>query len=205
MSWNFYHFWLDSLRLACWIRQILLESHLAVEKNRMSRLSRVEFSEDLFPFLFPSGKQRISVVVSKISAIIRATIRSLLYIKKSLLWAKLYLKKKIFFFLREEISIYSSFFAEIFKFIYVFKKKRKIFLSFTMKTSKIGELNARNASMNSSLNDGSEAISKYEIPAWVGRPPNGCHLDVIKGDQLIQVFFTYLSNHEGRQLPYCFR
>lgn len=58
-----------------------------------------------------------------------------------------------------------------------------------MKTSKIGELNARNASMNSSLNDGSEAISKYEIPAWVGRPPNGCHLDVIKGDQLIQVFF----------------
>lgn len=163
----------------------------------MSRLSRVEFSEDLFPFLFPSGKQRISVVVSKISAIIRATIRSLLYIKKSLLWAKLYLKKKIFFFLREEISIYSSFFAEIFKFIYVFKKKRKIFLSFTMKTSKIGELNARNASMNSSLNDGSEAISKYEIPAWVGRPPNGCHLDVIKGDQLIQVFF-YLFKQPWR-------
>ncbi|VDK68899.1 unnamed protein product [Litomosoides sigmodontis] len=27
---------------------------------------------------------------------------------------------------------------------------------------------------------------EYEIPPWAGRPPSGCHLDVLKGDQLIQ-------------------
>lgn len=38
------------------------------------------------------------------------------------------------------------------------------------------------------------AIVEYEIPPWAGRPPSGCHLDVVKGDQLIQVCsFTYLS------------
>ncbi|VDO33786.1 unnamed protein product [Brugia timori] len=30
------------------------------------------------------------------------------------------------------------------------------------------------------------AIVEYEIPPWAGRPPSGCHLDVVKGDQLIQ-------------------
>uniref|UniRef100_A0AAF5PZP9 FHA domain-containing protein n=1 Tax=Wuchereria bancrofti TaxID=6293 RepID=A0AAF5PZP9_WUCBA len=30
------------------------------------------------------------------------------------------------------------------------------------------------------------AIVEYEIPLWAGRPPSGCHLDVVKGDQLIQ-------------------
>ncbi|MFH4975547.1 hypothetical protein AB6A40_002256 [Gnathostoma spinigerum] len=28
--------------------------------------------------------------------------------------------------------------------------------------------------------------SKYEIPSWAGKPPNGSHLDVVKADQLIQ-------------------
>ncbi|MCP9257978.1 5'-nucleotidase [Dirofilaria immitis] len=30
------------------------------------------------------------------------------------------------------------------------------------------------------------AVIEYEIPPWAGRPPSGCHLDVMKGDQLIQ-------------------
>lgn len=30
---------------------------------------------------------------------------------------------------------------------------------------------------------------EYEIPPWAGRPPSGCHLDVLKGDQLIQVCY----------------
>ncbi|VDO36923.1 unnamed protein product [Onchocerca flexuosa] len=30
------------------------------------------------------------------------------------------------------------------------------------------------------------AVIEYEIPPWAGRPPSGCHLDVVKGDQLIQ-------------------
>uniref|UniRef100_A0A915PY74 5'-nucleotidase n=1 Tax=Setaria digitata TaxID=48799 RepID=A0A915PY74_9BILA len=30
------------------------------------------------------------------------------------------------------------------------------------------------------------AVLEYEIPPWAGRPPSGCHLDVMKGDQLIQ-------------------
>uniref|UniRef100_A0A8R1TJY0 FHA domain-containing protein n=1 Tax=Onchocerca volvulus TaxID=6282 RepID=A0A8R1TJY0_ONCVO len=29
-------------------------------------------------------------------------------------------------------------------------------------------------------------VTDYEIPPWAGRPPSGCHLDVVKGDQLIQ-------------------
>lgn len=32
----------------------------------------------------------------------------------------------------------------------------------------------------------SETVHSYEIPSWAGRPPEGCHLDVLKGDQLIQ-------------------
>ncbi|VDK22171.1 unnamed protein product [Anisakis simplex] len=33
-----------------------------------------------------------------------------------------------------------------------------------------------------------DQMPDYEIPAWASKPPNGCHLDVVKGDQLIQVF-----------------
>lgn len=37
-----------------------------------------------------------------------------------------------------------------------------------------------------SVTDAMEGMPKYEIPSWAGRPPSGCHLDVVKGDQLIQ-------------------
>uniref|UniRef100_A0A9J2Q705 FHA domain-containing protein n=2 Tax=Ascaris TaxID=6251 RepID=A0A9J2Q705_ASCLU len=37
-----------------------------------------------------------------------------------------------------------------------------------------------------SAQNASDQLPKYEIPSWAGRPPNGCHLDVIKGEQLIQ-------------------
>uniref|UniRef100_A0A0N5ALC8 FHA domain-containing protein n=1 Tax=Syphacia muris TaxID=451379 RepID=A0A0N5ALC8_9BILA len=30
-------------------------------------------------------------------------------------------------------------------------------------------------------------LVKYDIPNWAGRPPNGFHLDVVKGEQLVQV------------------
>lgn len=50
-----------------------------------------------------------------------------------------------------------------------------------------------------SAQNASDQLPKYEIPSWAGRPPNGCHLDVIKGEQLIQVrsytgkFYLYLT------------
>lgn len=44
-------------------------------------------------------------------------------------------------------------------------------------------LSAVAASGESAVN----AVVEYEIPPWAGRPPSGCHLDVVKGDQLIQV------------------
>lgn len=28
---------------------------------------------------------------------------------------------------------------------------------------------------------------RFKIPDWTGRPPNGSHLDVLKGKQLLQV------------------
>lgn len=34
---------------------------------------------------------------------------------------------------------------------------------------------------------------EYEIPPWAGRPPSGCHLDVLKGDQLIQVCHLFTN------------
>lgn len=37
-----------------------------------------------------------------------------------------------------------------------------------------------------------DSALNYEIPSWAGRPPNGCHLDVVKGDQLIQVTILLL-------------
>ncbi|VDN06916.1 unnamed protein product [Thelazia callipaeda] len=38
----------------------------------------------------------------------------------------------------------------------------------------------------SSVENSGNSSLDYDIPSWAGRPPSGCHLDVVKGDQLIQ-------------------
>lgn len=46
-------------------------------------------------------------------------------------------------------------------------------------------------------------VTDYEIPPWAGRPPSGCHLDVVKGDQLIQVCRILMKSFTKLYRPRC--